>query len=77
MKRVTPQNVTIPCPYLRGRVRFEVFKAVTVKDAVLWDIKTQFVSDRRRYVSATESNRLMLCKISGFHGGDCEECGLL
>jgi hypothetical protein len=48
--------------FLRN-VRFEVFTAVTMKKAVFWDIKTQFVSHRRQYVSATEPSRLMLCKI--------------
>jgi hypothetical protein len=54
-----------------------VFTAVTMKNDVIWDIKTQFVLHRRHYVSATESSRLMLCKIWGFHGGDYEECRLL
>jgi hypothetical protein len=31
-------------------------------------------SQETHYVSATESNQLMLCKIWGFHGGDYEEC---
>jgi hypothetical protein len=57
-------------------VRFEVFTAVTTKNVVFWDIETQFVL-YRRYVSATESSRLMLCKISGFHGGDYEKYRLL
>jgi hypothetical protein len=48
-----------------------------MKNAVFWDIKIQFVSHRKHYVSATEPSRLMLCKISGFHGGDYEECRLL
>jgi hypothetical protein len=34
-------------------------------------------SQEKHYVSATESSRLMLCKIWGFHGGDYEECRLL
>jgi hypothetical protein len=34
-------------------------------------------SQETHYVSATESSRLMLCKIWGFHGGDYEECRLL
>jgi hypothetical protein len=40
-------------------VRFEVLTAVTMKNAVFWDIKTQGT----HYVSATEPSRLMLCKI--------------
>jgi hypothetical protein len=34
-------------------------------------------SQETHYVSATESSRLMLCKIWGFHGSDYEECRLL
>jgi hypothetical protein len=34
-------------------------------------------SQETHYVSATESNQWMLCKIWGFHGGDYEECRLL
>jgi hypothetical protein len=34
-------------------------------------------SQETHYLSATESNQLMLCKIWGFHGGDYEECRLL
>jgi hypothetical protein len=58
-------------------VRFEVFTAVTMKNAVFWDIKTKFVPHRKHYVSATDHSRLLLCKIWDFHGGDCEECRLL
>jgi hypothetical protein len=49
---------------------------VTMKNVVFWDIKTQFLL-HRRHVSATESSRLMLCKILGFHGSDYEERRLL
>jgi hypothetical protein len=49
-----------------------------MKNVVFWDIKPQFVLHRRQhYVSATESSRLMLCTIWGFHGGNYEECRLL
>jgi hypothetical protein len=48
-----------------------------MKNAVFWDIKSQFVPHRRHYVYATEPSRLMLCKVLGFHGGDYEECRLL
>jgi hypothetical protein len=41
-------------------VRFEVLTAATMKNAVFWDIKTQFVP---------QPSRLMLCELSGFHGG--------
>jgi hypothetical protein len=58
-------------------VRFEIFTAVTMKNGVFWDIATKFVPHRRHYVSATESSRLMLCKIWVFHGGDYEERRLL
>jgi hypothetical protein len=33
-------------------------------------------SQETHYVSTTEPSRLMLCKISGFHGGAYEECRL-
>jgi hypothetical protein len=33
-------------------VRFEVLTAVTIKNAVFWDIKTQFVPHRRHITSA-------------------------
>jgi hypothetical protein len=48
-----------------------------MKNAVFWDIKTQFVPHMEHYVSATEPSRLMLRMILGFHGGDYEECRLL
>jgi hypothetical protein len=32
-------------------IRFEVFPAVTVKNAVFWDIKTQFEPHRRHITS--------------------------
>jgi hypothetical protein len=38
-------------------VRFEVFKAMTMKNVVFCDIKTQFVPHRRHYVSATKPSR--------------------
>jgi hypothetical protein len=57
--------------------RFQIFTAMTVKNAVFRDMKTQFVRHRTHNVSATEPSRLMLCKILGFHGGDYEECRLL
>jgi hypothetical protein len=62
--------------YLDVYVRFGVFTAVTMKNAVFWDIKTQFVPHRRHYVSL-ESSQLILCRISSFHSGDYEECRLL
>jgi hypothetical protein len=38
-----------------GYVRFEVFTAVTMKNAVFWDIKTQFVPHRRHITSPLQS----------------------
>jgi hypothetical protein len=43
-------------------VRFEVFTAVTMKNAVFWDIKTQLLQ-KTHYISSTELSRLILCKI--------------
>jgi hypothetical protein len=36
-------------------VRFEVFTAVTMRNAVFWDIKTQFVLHRRHITSVLQS----------------------
>jgi hypothetical protein len=36
-------------------VRFEVFTAVTMKNVVFWDIKTQFVLHRRHITSPLQS----------------------
>jgi hypothetical protein len=44
-------------------VRFQVFTAVTTKNAVFWDIKTQFLPHRKHYFTTTEPSQLMLCKI--------------
>jgi hypothetical protein len=41
--------------------KFEVFKAVTMKNVVLWDIKSQFLPHRKHYFSATEPSPLVLC----------------
>jgi hypothetical protein len=48
---------------MKNKVRFEAFTAVTMKNAVFWDIKTQFILHRRHYFSAPEPGQLMLCKI--------------
>jgi hypothetical protein len=54
-------------------VKFEVFTAVIMKNAIFWDIRTQFVPQQETsYASATDPSRLMLCKILGLHGGDYE-----
>jgi hypothetical protein len=36
-------------------VRFEVFTAVTMKNALFWDIKTQFVPHRKHITSPLQS----------------------
>jgi hypothetical protein len=36
-------------------VGFEVFTAVTMKNAVFWDIKTQFVPHRKHIMSPLQS----------------------
>jgi hypothetical protein len=41
-------------------VIFEGFTAVTMKIDIFWNKRTQFVP-QRKYVSATEPSRLMLC----------------
>jgi hypothetical protein len=74
---VTPVLNQIKQSTTSHRVRFEVFTAVTMKNAVFWDVKTQFVPHRKHYYSATEPSRLMLRKIWGFQGGDYKECRLL
>jgi hypothetical protein len=38
-----------------NNVRFEVLTAVTMKNGVLWDIKTQFVLHRRHITSPLQS----------------------
>jgi hypothetical protein len=43
--------------------RSEVFTAVTMENAVFWDIRTQFIPHRRHYISATDLSGLMLCQI--------------
>jgi hypothetical protein len=37
-------------------VRFEVFMALTMKNAIFWDIKTQFVPHRRHITSPLQSS---------------------
>jgi hypothetical protein len=39
-------NEILPLQIAMGHVGFEVFTAVTMKNAVIWDIKTQFVLHR-------------------------------
>jgi hypothetical protein len=48
-----------------------------MKNAIFWDIETQFVPHWKHITSGTEPSQLMLCNIWGFHGGDYEECHIL
>jgi hypothetical protein len=48
-----------------------------MKNVVFWDIETSSYFTGDTYVSATETSRLMLCKILGFHSGDYEKYRLL
>jgi hypothetical protein len=84
--RLALGNTVVATHRLRGsalsdlfgiHVRLEAIAAVTMKNAIFWDIKAQFVPNRRHYFSATERSRLMLCTIWGVHNGDYEECRLL
>jgi hypothetical protein len=36
-------------------VRFEVFMAVTMKNVIFWDIKTQFITHRKHIKSPLQS----------------------
>jgi hypothetical protein len=59
--RLAPQNIAVN-PYIV--VRFEVFTAVTMKNAVFWDIKPPVrIPQETHYVSATEPSQLILFKI--------------
>jgi hypothetical protein len=40
---------------IEDNVRCEVFAAVTMKNAVLWDIKTQFVPHRKHIISLLQT----------------------
>jgi hypothetical protein len=71
------QCVSVKSPEGYCYVRFEVFMAVTMKNALFWDIKTQFIPHKKHYVSATEPSRLMPYKIWSVHGSDYDECRLL
>jgi hypothetical protein len=50
---------------------------VTLKNAVFWDVKTQFVLTEDILRLRYKTSQLMLCMISRFHGGDYEECHFL
>jgi hypothetical protein len=45
-------------------VRLGVLAAVTMSNAVFCHIKTQFIPHRKHNVSASESNRLILCAVT-------------
>jgi hypothetical protein len=48
--------------------------AVTMKNAVFWNISTQFCTSQETHcLSATEPKILILYKIWGYQGGDYEE----
>jgi hypothetical protein len=47
------------------------------KNAVFWDMETQFVCHRKHITSKLESSLLMLCKIWGFYSGAYEEGRLM
>jgi hypothetical protein len=55
-----PGSVVVkrPLSEVRFTVRFGVFTAVTMKNAVCWDIKTQFVLHRRHTFSAAEPSQI-------------------
>jgi hypothetical protein len=48
-----------------------------IEECLLGYKETVRTSQETRYVSTTELNRLMLCKIWGVHLSDYEECRLL
>jgi hypothetical protein len=45
-----------------------------MKNAIFWDIETQFVPYRKSHVSSAELSCLMLYTIWCFHGGGYEKC---
>jgi hypothetical protein len=48
-----------------------------MQNAVFRHVRTEFLPHRKHISPATEPSWFMLCKISGFIGGDYEECRLL
>jgi hypothetical protein len=59
-------------------VSFEVSAEVTIEECHVLGYRNPVrTSQETRYLSATEPNRLILCKISGFHGGDYDIYRLL
>jgi hypothetical protein len=79
--RRTPRRVRLTSwlpAILAAHQRSEVFTAVTMKNPVFWDIKTQLVPHRKHIMSLLQSPAgLTLYKIWGFHGGYYEEYHLL
>jgi hypothetical protein len=79
-------NRTEHSPYLTGntlRLRYKVqvgkqslFTVRTVRNTQI-HINSVSTSPETHHVSATEPNRLMLCKICDFHVNNYEECGIL
>jgi hypothetical protein len=62
----------------RGVGRKRERKAIGKEECRLLGYKNPVrTSQETHYVSVTESSKLMLCKIWGFHSGDNEECRLL
>jgi hypothetical protein len=49
------QTVTMVNTNMLRVVRFEVFTAVTKKNGIFWDIKTQFIPHRRHITSPLQS----------------------
>jgi hypothetical protein len=68
-QRCAPSSV-LPFQQNYDSAAFKEFRLLGYKTAVR-------TSQERRYVSATESSQLMICKIWIFHGGDYEEWRLL
>jgi hypothetical protein len=50
-----PSGAVVLSVIMFPHVRFEVFKAVTMKNAIFWNIKTQFVLHRRHITSPLQS----------------------
>jgi hypothetical protein len=64
------RSATVATQTGQNLVRFELFTAVTMKNVVFWDKKTFRTSQKTHYISATETSRLTVCRIQGFHGDD-------
>jgi hypothetical protein len=68
----------VQAEHLLRCVRFEIFTAVTMKNVVFLDMKTQLVPHRTHITSPLQSPASeCCCNILGFQSGDCEECRLL